>query len=59
MTKEPHPLDGQFEPAAEAWAKLQPLIPASEIAQVSIAITLKRMADHLSVSAARAALGEA
>lgn len=51
MTAEtPHPLDGQFEPQAEAWAKMQPTIPASEIAQVSTAISLRRLADAFTSS---------
>lgn len=44
---EHHPFDGQFEPAAEAVAKDNPSIPLPEIAQASIAISLKRLADHL------------
>lgn len=42
---EPHPFDGQFEPPAEAVAKANPRIPLPEIAQASIAISLKRLAD--------------
>lgn len=42
---ETHPFDGQFEPPAEAVAKGNPFIPLPEIAQASIAISLKRLAD--------------
>jgi hypothetical protein len=42
-----HPFDGQFEPQAEAVAKGNPYIPLPEIAQASIAISLKRIADTL------------
>lgn len=43
----PHPFDGKFEPAAEAVAKDNPMIPLSEIALASIAISLKRLADTI------------
>lgn len=45
--EQPHPFDGQFEPPAEAVAKMNPTIPLPEIAQASIAISLKRIADKL------------
>lgn len=47
VPEEPHPFDGQFEPAAEAVAKDNPHISLDKIAQASIAISLKRLADHL------------
>lgn len=47
MTDETHPFDGQFEPPAEAIAKMNPGIPLPAIAQASIAISLKRIADAL------------
>jgi hypothetical protein len=40
-----HSLDGVFESAAEALAHRSPNTPAGEIAMVSIAISLKRIAD--------------
>jgi hypothetical protein len=46
-TQESHPFDGQFEPPAEAVAKANPRIPLPEIAQASIAISLKRIADMM------------
>lgn len=42
-----HPLDGQIEPAAEAFAKSNPAMPAHESATMSIAISLKRIADAM------------
>lgn len=44
---EPHPLDGQFEPAAEAVAKCSPATPLADTAAASAAISLKRIADAL------------
>lgn len=42
---EPHPFDGQFEPAAEKAWRGNDDIPLRAIAQASIAISLKRIAD--------------
>lgn len=44
---EPHRLDGQFEEAAEAVARHDPNIPLKTIAEVSLAISLKRIAEAL------------
>ena len=44
---EPHPFDGKFEAAAEAVSKSNTYIPLPEIAQASIAISLKRIADMM------------
>lgn len=46
-TPDPHPLDGQMEPAAEMFAKAHPSLPSSHSATVSIAISLKRIADAM------------
>lgn len=54
----PHPFDGQFEPPAEALAKMNPCIPLPEIAQASIAISLKRIADLLDGTAANLCVTE-
>lgn len=56
---QPHPFDGQFEPAAEAVAKDNPRIPLPEIAQASIAISLKRLADHLAGTDQRSGIVDA
>lgn len=56
---ESHPFDGQFEPAAEAVAKDSPCIPLPEIAQASIAISLKRLADHLAGTNQRSGIVDA
>lgn len=56
MVEAPHILDGQFEAPAEAMAKNNPRLPAHEIAAISLAISIKRIADEICDNDRRAGL---